>query len=165
MNQENHATPDTGCRGADGSFAPLVEPAQDGIGRRTFLAQSGILAAIAMLNACGGGGDATAPSVPANSQINIGSYPALANVGGVALVSIGNAPVAIVRTSSTAFIALSRVCTHEGGIVNESGNRFVCPIHGATFDLNGTWVGGQRTSNLHQYTTSYDSASNTLSVS
>jgi Rieske Fe-S protein len=57
------------------------------------------------------------------------------------------------------------VCTHQGGIVNESGNRFVCPVHGATFDLNGNWIGGQRTSNLHQYATTYDAATNTLTIS
>lgn len=139
-------------------------PVADGIGRRTFLVQSGILAAMAALAACGASGDATAPSVPSNSQINVGSYPALANVGGVALVSIGNAPIAIVRTGTSTFLALSRVCPHQGGIVNESSNRWVCPVHGATFDINGTWIGGQRTSSLHQYSTTYDATANTLTI-
>ncbi|HEX4684512.1 MAG TPA: Rieske (2Fe-2S) protein [Gemmatimonadaceae bacterium] len=138
--------------------------AEDGIGRRTFLVQSGILAAIAALSACSVT-DSTAPNVPANSQINVADYPALATVGGVAVVSLGGAPVAIVRTSSTTFLALSRVCPHQGGIVQQSGTRFICPVHGATFDLNGSWVGGQRTSSLHQYSTSYDATTNTLSVS
>jgi len=154
------------CLAADASHGlrPLG-PVEEGIGRRTFLVQSGILAAMAALAACGASTDSTAPNVPANSQIQIGNYPALANVGGVALVSLGSAPLAIVRTSGTSFIALSRVCTHQGGIVDESGNRFVCPVHGATFDLNGNWVGGQPTSNLHQYATTYDAASNTLTIS
>jgi cytochrome b6-f complex iron-sulfur subunit len=81
------------------------------------------------------------------------------------LVALGSAPVAIVRVSSTSFVALSRVCPHQGGIVNESSNRFVCPNHGATFDLNGNWIGGQPTSNLHQYATTYDAGSNTLTIS
>jgi Rieske Fe-S protein len=49
--------------------------------------------------------------------------------------------------------------------VNESGSRFVCPVHGATFDLNGNWIGGQPTSNMRQYATTYDAASNTLTIS
>jgi len=102
--------------------------------------------------------------VPSNSQINIASYPQLANVGGVALVSIGNAPIAIVRTGTSTFLALSRVCPHEGGIVGESSNRWVCPVHGATFDIDGNWVGGQRTSSLHHYTTTYDATANTLTI-
>ncbi len=154
------------CLAADASHGlRALGPVEEGIGRRTFLVQSGILAAMAALAACGASTDSTAPNVPANSQIPIGNYPALANVGGVALVSVGAAPLAIVRTSATSFIALSRVCPHQGGIVNESGSRFVCPVHGATFDLNGHWIGGQPTSNMRQYATTYDAASNTLTIS
>jgi nitrite reductase/ring-hydroxylating ferredoxin subunit len=137
----------------------------DGIGRRTFLVQSGILAAIAALNACGmGGGDVTSPTIPANTSISISSYPTLANVGGVAMVTIGSAPLAIVRTGTSSFLALSRVCPHQGGIVQLQGSDFVCPQHGATFNLSGTWIGGQRTSSLHSYTTSYDATSGTLTI-
>jgi Rieske Fe-S protein len=138
--------------------------AENGIGRRTFLAQSGILAAIAALAACGNTASATAPSVPAGSAIDISNYPTLANVGGVVVVSLGSAPVAIVRTSSTSFLALSRVCPHQGSIVQLSTNGFVCPGHGARFNIDGTWIGGQPTSSLHQYPTTYDASTNTLTV-
>ncbi|MFI5227559.1 MAG: ubiquinol-cytochrome c reductase iron-sulfur subunit [Gemmatimonadales bacterium] len=141
-----------------------IAAAEEGIGRRAFLVQSGFLAALAALAACTSGSGSTAPNVPANTRIDIGNYPALANVGGVAIVSVGGAPLAIIRTSASSFIALSRVCPHQGGIVNQSGSRFVCPVHGATFDLNGNWIGGQPTSNLRQYSTTYDSASNTLTI-
>lgn len=157
------------CRGC-GNASELPSAArgvESAIGRRAFLVQSGILAAIAALNACGGlgSGDVTAPSVPANSSITISNYPALANVGGVALVSIGSAPVAIVRTSTTSFLALSRICPHQGGLIGLSGNEFVCSRHGATFNIDGDWIGGQPTSNMHQYTTSYDATSGTLTIS
>jgi cytochrome b6-f complex iron-sulfur subunit len=144
-----------------------VAIADDGIGRRTFLVQSGILAAIAALNACGlsSGGDVTAPNVPSNTSISISNYPSLANVGGVAIVTIGSAPLAIVRTGASSFVALSRVCPHQGGIVQLQSNEFICPQHGATFNLSGTWIGGQRTNSLHSYMTSYDSASGTLTIS
>ena len=137
----------------------------EGIGRRTFLVQSGILAAIAALSACGSlGGDATSPNVPANSSINVNNYPALATVGGVAMVTLGSAPVAIVRSGSSSFLALSRVCPHQGGIVQLSGNDFVCPVHGATYNLSGQWIGGQRASSLHQYATSFDPTTGTLTI-
>ena len=164
MSQKNGRPDCSGCSTADPRSA-AVTFTDEGIGRRTFLVQSGVLAAMAALTACGAGTDSTAPSVPANSQINVGNYPTLANVGGVALVSFGNAPVAIVRVSATSFLALSRVCPHQGGTIGESGNRFVCPVHGATFDLNGNWIGGQPTGNMHQYATEYDAASNALTVS
>lgn len=136
----------------------------DCIGRRTFLVQSGIFAAMAALASCAGG-DATAPTLPANTSINVADFPSLSAVGGVAMVSLGGAPVAIVRTSTNTFLALSRVCPHQGGTIGESGDRFVCPVHGATFDLNGNWIGGQRTSNMHQYATSFDASTNMLTVS
>ena len=141
--------------------------AEDGIARRTFLVQSGILAAIAALTACGANSDSTAPSVPANSSINVSNYPALASVGGVAIVSFGSAPVAVVRTqaSPASFLALSLICPHQGGNIQLRGSEFQCPVHGATFDVDGNWIGGQPTSNMHQYSTSYDASTNTLTVS
>lgn len=166
MSQDRSQPDCANCRSANSSqWLRAVAGTEDGVGRRTFLVQSGILAAMAALAACGASSDATAPSVPSNSSLNIADYPTLANVGGVALVSLGGAPVAIVRTSSTGFIALSRVCPHQGGIVNQSGSRWVCPVHGATFDIDGNWIGGQPTSNMHQYATTYDAASNTLTIS
>ena len=80
------------------------------------------------------------------------------------MVSVQGAQLAIVRTSTTEFVALSRVCPHQGGIVNATGNGFQCPIHGATFSKTGAWVGGQRTSSLRSYATAYDSASGVLTI-
>jgi cytochrome b6-f complex iron-sulfur subunit len=140
------------------------ETAVDRIGRRTFLVQSGILAAMAALSACGVGSDITTPNVPSNSTLDVNSYPTLANVGGVAMVTLGSAPVAIVRSAASSFLALSRVCPHQGGIVNLSGSDFVCPVHGATYSLSGQWIGGQRASSLHQYATSFDPTTGTLTI-
>lgn len=158
------------CRSCGTSPSPLLAAAHgadSGIGRRTFLVQSGILAAIAALNACGslGGSDVTAPSLPSNASINVNNYSSLSTVGGVAMITLGSAPIAVVRTGTSSFIALSRVCPHQGGIVQLSGNDFVCPVHGATYNLSGQWIAGQRASSLHQYTTSYDATTGTLTIS
>ena len=140
-----------------------------GIGRRTFLAQSAVLAAIAALNACGASdGGFTAPDLGGSSgnsaTIKVSGQPALANVGGVALVTLAGNPFAIVRTGATTFLALSRVCPHQGSIVNKTSNGFLCPNHGAQFSSTGTWVGGQRTTSLRSYTTAYDAATDTLTL-
>jgi cytochrome b6-f complex iron-sulfur subunit len=141
-----------------------AEHVADGIGRRTFLVQSALLAAAAALAACAGA-DVTAPTLSAGTSINVNNYAALANVGGIAMVTVSGAQLAIVRTSTSAFVALSRVCPHQGGTVNPNGSGFLCPNHGAQFSSTGQWVGGQRTSSLHAYTTSYDSTTGTLTLS
>jgi nitrite reductase/ring-hydroxylating ferredoxin subunit len=158
----------TKCRGCGGPVEAGRTPApESAIGRRAFLVQSGILAAVAALEACGlsSGGEVTAPTLPSNTTISISNYPSLANVGGVVVLTIGSAPIAIVRTGDTSFLALSRICPHQGGLIQLSGSDFVCTRHGATFDIDGGWIGGQRTSNMRQYTTSYDATSGTLTIS
>lgn len=149
-----------GCNGCRGEI-----PAADGIGRRTFIAQSALLAAAAALAACGVGEGVTAPSLSGSTTIRVSDYPALASVGGIAMVTVQGNPMAVVRTGTNTFVALSRVCPHAGSIVNQSGTGFLCPNHGAQFAANGTWVGGQRTSNMTAYATTYDSAAGTITIS
>jgi cytochrome b6-f complex iron-sulfur subunit len=108
-------------------------------------------------------GDGTAPTSLSGS-LRIADYSALANVGGVALVSLSGSPVAIVRTGDSTFLALSRICPHQGATINVAGSGFQCPRHGAQFTLAGAWAGGQRTSNLRSYATSYDAATGMLTI-
>jgi cytochrome b6-f complex iron-sulfur subunit len=136
----------------------------EGIGRRTFLAQSAVLAAAAALAACGSGGSVTAPTLNGSTSIKVSDHPALANVGGVAMVNVSGSPFAIVRTDASTYLALSRICPHQGSVVNFTGNGFLCPNHGAQFTETGTWVGGQRTSNLRSYPTTFDSTTGTLTI-
>lgn len=160
--QKDSSNPCTACT-TDG----LVNAPASGIGRRTFLAQSAILAAAAALAACGAGGDATSPfggGGNASGTIRISDYPALNTVGGVALVTLSGVPVAVVRTDTSAYVALSRVCPHQGSIVNPTSNGFLCPNHGAQFTKTGTWVGGQPTNNLTSLPTAYDASAGTLKI-
>lgn len=141
----------------------------DGIGcagcdRRTFLLNSAILTAAAALAACGGS-SSTEPSIASGTTIRVADFATLSSVGGVAITSLGNAPVAIVRTGASAFVVLSRVCPHQGGIVNQNGSAgFTCPVHGARFDQSGSWIGGQPTSSLHMYASTYDASTNVITV-
>jgi Rieske Fe-S protein len=148
MEMNTHAP---GCAGCD-------------IGRRTFLVQSAIVAAAAALAACGGA-DSMAPNISAGTIIKVSDFPALANVGGIATTNVGGAPLAVVRTGTTSFVVLSRICPHQGSIVNVNGPGFFCPNHGAQFDETGKWKGGQPTSNMHAYANSYDASTQTLTIS
>lgn len=135
------------------------------IGRREFISASVLTAAAAALAACSasGGGDVTGPS-SVGLTLKLSDYPTLASVNGVALISANGSPIAVVRTGASTFVALSRICPHQGSTVNLVTNGFLCPNHGASFTLNGTWTGGQRTSNMRSYTTTYDSAAGTIAI-
>ena len=136
-----------------------------GIDRREFIAQSGMTALAAALVACGVSNTPTAPSsLSQQITVTLSDHPTLANVNGVAFVDAGGNPLAIVRTGTSTFVALSRICPHAGSVVNSANFGFLCPGHGAQFDFSGHNIGGQRTSNLTSYPTQFDAATGTLTV-
>ena len=134
------------------------------MGRREFLQQSALFAAAAAALAACAPSDATGPSLGGNVNVTVANYPTLANVGGIATLSANGTPLAVVRTGTATFIALSRVCPHQGGTIGVSGNGFQCPVHGAQFSSTGQWVGGQPTSSMFQYQTSYDAGTGVLTI-
>jgi nitrite reductase/ring-hydroxylating ferredoxin subunit len=133
-----------------------------GMDRRSFLSHSVLAAAALALAGCG----ADSPTAPASvdGSVSIAEHPALANVNGVALVSISGSPVAVVRTSTSTFVALSRICPHQGNLINVNGNAFLCSGHQAQFTLDGTWKGGQHTSNMRRFNVVFDATANTLRI-
>ncbi|AHG89334.1 Rieske [2Fe-2S] iron-sulfur domain-containing protein [Gemmatirosa kalamazoonensis] len=132
--------------------------------RRTFLSQSLLAAAAAALAACGAAGDTLTAPASVNSSIDVASYPALASTGGIAVVSLSGTRLAIVRTGTSSFAALSLVCPHEGGSINQNGTGFLCSKHGARFTASGTWTGGERTTNMRSYPATYDATTGTLTI-
>jgi Rieske Fe-S protein len=133
------------------------------IDRRDFVMRAAAALAAVALAACSSS-DATSPSSVASTTFNLSNYPTLSSVGGVATVSIGGTPIAIVRTSSTTFAAFSQICPHQGATINVISSGFQCPRHGATFDKNGQWIGGQPTGNLTSYPVTYNAAAGTITV-
>ena len=135
-----------------------------GIDRREFLERSLLVAAAAMVAGCAAG--ATTATVQ-QFTINIGDYPALATVGGIAVLdsklSQGN-PIAVARTGDSTFVALSLVCPHRGFTVEAVTGGFYCPGHGARFAPNGAWTGGQPTTALATYAVQYDANAATLAI-
>jgi Rieske Fe-S protein len=77
--------------------------------------------------------------------------------------------IAIKRTGTTTFTAISTICTHQQCTVALSGNSFECPCHGARYDADGNvtrqpqQTSGSATS-LPRYQTSYDAVSDTLTI-
>lgn len=132
--------------------------------RRKFVSLGAYAAAAAALAACAGISEGVTSSTSLSGTLKVSDFAALATVGGVAVTTLSGSPVAIVRTTSTAFITLSRVCPHQGSTVNAVSGGFKCPNHGATFSSTGTWTGGQRTSNMRSYPTAFDSAAGTLTI-
>ena len=89
---------------------------------------------------------------PSGSTIDLNSsaFSGLQSVGGYAYS--GN--IIIIRTGESSYVALSKVCTHQGCTVDysKSGNRIVCPCHLSTFDINGNVLGGPAPRSLKKYT-------------
>ena len=136
-----------------------------GTDRRTFLAHGAAALAMLALAACNMGNGPTSPGTVSAATIKLSDNPSLANVGGVAVVSIGGSPVAIVRETATAFSAFSLICPHAGNTVQPSGTQgFYCPGHGAQFDLMGRWIGGQPTTNLTSYPVKYNATAGSLTI-
>jgi cytochrome b6-f complex iron-sulfur subunit len=134
--------------------------------RREFITASVASAVTVLLTtSCGGsGGDSGVLTGPVSFSVQVSSYPALANVGGIARVDMGGTPVAAVRTGADTFAAFSLICPHRGCTVGINGSAFRCPCHGAMFASSGTWIGGQRTTNLGSFTTSYDATTGVLTI-
>ncbi len=136
------------------------------IGRREFVVQSSMTLGALLLAACQTGID-TSP-LSGSVIVTVANHPGLANVGGIVLVTETNTPVALERTGASSFVAYSLICPHQGGTVQLTSNTsipFQCPVHGAQFNSSGVNVGGQGTSSLSRYTTTYDATTNTVTIS
>jgi Rieske Fe-S protein len=135
--------------------------------RRGFLEQSVQLGVLAVLaGACTDTGSITGPELNGGKDVvvTLAEYPALAQAGGIARINGVSPPLALVNEGGEVFAGFSMVCPHQGSTVRVTGSSFVCPSHGARFDANGQWTGGQPTSNLLEYPTSYDAEAGTVTV-
>lgn len=138
--------------------------------RRAFISEAARLAALTVLvSACSGGlGSVTGPGSSTLSKaitVKLSDYPGLANPVSAVLVNGTNIPLALVNEGNGKYVALSLICTHQGGTVQWNGQIFICPVHGAEFASDGHWIGGQPTTNLVSFPTSYDAAAGTVTIS
>lgn len=139
--------------------------------RREFcqrVCQAASLAAVGTIVG-GCGGSPTAPSdigsalpvvsgsrVNSRTTVNVGAGSPLASTGGKALVQAGAVNFLVTRTGTSAFVALTAICTHQQcTVANFSGTVFVCPCHGSEYDTSGAVVRGPAGSPLRPFTTDF----------
>jgi cytochrome b6-f complex iron-sulfur subunit len=82
-------------------------------------------------------------------DLNEAAYAALKTVGGFAY----KGDIIIIRSTDTAYIALSKVCTHSQCTVtyNSSSKDIPCPCHGSKFNTEGAVLNGPAASPLKKY--------------
>lgn len=74
--------------------------------------------------------------------------------------------VLVAKTTAGSYVALSRICTHEGNPVayRTTSNDIFCQSHGSTFTTAGAVTNGPATAALKTYTVTVSSDGNTLTV-
>lgn len=90
----------------------------------------------------------------------------LASVDGSLTVAAPGDRILVVRTSSTALLAISDVCTHAGCGVryDRAAKILVCPCHGSQYSLTGKVLRGPATTPLARYTTQFDQGASLLTI-
>lgn len=65
-------------------------------------------------------------------------------VGGSKVVLLNDKPAIVINRPGKGFIAMSKVCTHLGCLVEyvKDRNMLICPCHAGTFDLEGNVLSG-----------------------
>jgi Rieske Fe-S protein len=132
------------------------------ISRRELLILSGCAAA----SACGGP-DLAATLTPASGAVilTFTQFPTLASAGGGVLVGVtGKDPIAVVRTSDTAVVALDAICTHEGCTLGLESTLLHCDCHGSEFAFDGSVTHGPANRPLHKYAATLNSDSIVVTV-
>ena len=140
---------------------------KDCVNRRDFLAKTALAAALVVVDGCGDGQiGPKAATLGSGVTVRLTDFPQLANIGTL----VGITPDrALVRTSTTTFLGLSKICTHQGCITDIQNNEFVCPCHGSTFSSDGSVIRGPNISSppispLDQLATTYDAVTGTVTV-
>jgi Rieske Fe-S protein len=80
--------------------------------------------------------------LPPKLALPLAEYPALATVGGSAIIHVGCTPVVVVRTGAATVAATSAVCTHQGCTVgyDAASGDLECPCHGSIYRTDGTLI-------------------------
>lgn len=152
-----------------GKMTMPKQPCADCMNRRQFLSVAATASAGLVAIGCGDGMISGVPGktieLPSGPvTIKVSDFPALATIGSFAVVSDGT--IGVKRTGATTFDALALVCTHEGCLVSVTTNtQLDCPCHQSRFDGNGAVLRGPANEALARFTTSYNSASDILTIS
>jgi cytochrome b6-f complex iron-sulfur subunit len=106
------------------------------------------------------------PAFVASLNLAAAANASLRSVGGQRIIGIGGKRYLVIRTAAATFVALSATCSHAGCMVSfamTSGD-VVCSCHGLTFALDGAVTKGPATMPLTRYETTFNEASEILTV-
>jgi Rieske Fe-S protein len=151
-------------------------PCEHCLNRREFLARAAGGAAIAAIVACGDGqlsgvaprGAGMGPTGGAGPLvITVADFSGLATTGRLVAV---NSFTVVKRTGAATFDAFDLTCTHQGCLTDVvNGQQMSCPCHGSRFASDGSVINGPNTGEsigpLRKFTTSYDQATDKLTIS
>ncbi len=114
--------------------------------RRQFHALVAAGGAALLLPSCGKGASFDGSVTPSGGKavLGFGDFPALAGVGGSAVVDVQSSfPIVVLRTAEAAAVALSATCTHQFCIMHAQGSSMIrCDCHRAEFSLSGDVLSG-----------------------
>ncbi|MCA9569877.1 MAG: Rieske (2Fe-2S) protein [Myxococcales bacterium] len=93
------------------------------------------------------------PGDASSGWVEIPMPAELAEVGGSVSRTIAGEDMVVAQVEEGCFVAVSRRCTHQGAAVEyvQSRNGFVCPRHGAAYDLQGRRISGPAPQDLTSY--------------
>lgn len=132
---------------------------KDNISRNEFLKKLGITGGallavygLGVLSSCSEK-DTTAGPKDFTISLDDATYSNLRTVGNFQVVN----DVVIVYTATNAYVAVTRICSHEGEkkvTYRKSTNDFYCSEHGATFSIAGKGTNSNGSKGLKMYSTS-----------
>jgi cytochrome b6-f complex iron-sulfur subunit len=146
------------------SCEPCAPNDDTGKNRRKFLQASAIAAGglIFGLQATTQADESSgAPSTPVSDGAAAGEFlvalppEVLEKVGGFEVVETPTDKIIVARTGPASIVACSAICTHKGCTVGyeHDAKQFVCPCHGARYELTGKVVKGPAKRDLKSYQT------------
>lgn len=113
-----------------------------------------LLTAPAILSACSSDDDdfVPEPNIPTGGltiDLTKSTYANLASVGGY----VYEGDILIFRTGESTYLALSKICTHQGCTVayNHTDGNILCPCHSSRFTTAGAVLNGPATTSLKTY--------------
>ena len=125
---------------------------------RNVVGGSILFTAPVVFSSCGDD-DLPSPNKEGNSNIaeldlTKSKYDDLNSLGGY--VYEGN--IIVIRSSESGYIALSKICTHQGCEVgyDHQNSKLPCPCHGSEFDTSGNVLQGPASEKLTKYNTKID---------